>query len=360
MTNLGILTMTPSESHLYFNEMAKKAHKYNIVLYLFSPLSIDPSTLMIKGYQFDSLENKWKEKNFPIPNYLYDRCFYGEDRKSTEAQAVVSWLKSQPNINFLGYGLPNKWKLYEELKKEPSISPYLPLTKKVANAEQVLAELNMHKEIILKPINGAHGFAVYSFKKIGKSINVRTTKKNRVIEKLFESNDSFDTWLETLLTKQIFIMQPRINNLNKMKEPFDLRILIQKDEEGKWKEIGRAIRCGKQNGILTNLSAGANILPFHKWKEMNSKLNHSYIEQELNDILKHLPAKLEEKFHPLFELGIDIIIANDQSLWILDMNSKPGRKIIQLTEPNTLDTLYSAPLAYCSFLHSQINHAISN
>ncbi len=42
------------------------------------------------------------------------------------------------------------------------------------------------------------------------------------------------------------------------------------------------------------------------------------------------------------------------------MNSKPGRKIIQLTEPNTLDTLYSAPLAYCSFLHSQINHAISN
>ncbi|MGE8205110.1 YheC/YheD family protein [Heyndrickxia sp. NPDC080065] len=360
MIRLGILTMMPLESHSYFDEMAKRTKEYNIILYLFSPLSVEPSTQMIEGYRYENSNNSWKSERFAIPEYLYDRCFYGEDRKSAEAQSVVSWLKSKKNIHFLGYGLPNKWRLYETLIKEPAISPYLPSTNKAANAEKILAELHKHNEIILKPINGAHGFAVYSLKKMDKKIKIRTTKQGTIIEKIFDDTKSVSHWLENLLTRQIFLIQPRLNNLNSKKEPFDLRIFLQKDKQGIWKEKGRAIRCGKKHGLLTNISAGANVISYSKWRESTPYFNHDYINQELDDILRILPEILEEKFHPLFELGIDIIIASDQSLWILDMNSKPGRKIINLTEPQQLDTLYSAPLVYCSYLAAQSKDAVSN
>lgn len=360
MTKLGILTMMPFDHPSYFDEIARHVQEYQIILYLFSPLSIKPATEMIDGYRYDSITNSWIHEEFPIPEYLYDRCFYGEDRKSAEARSVVSWLKSNKNIQFLGYGLPNKWRLYETLKNEPSLSPYLPSTKKAANPDKIFDELKKHHEIILKPIDGAHGYAVYALKQIGKSIQVQTTKNGTLIKKQFDDKKSISRWLENLLTKHIFLIQPRLNNFNAKNEPFDLRIFMQKNELGEWKEVARGVRCGTKNGLLTNISAGANVITFPQWQESTPQLNHAYINQELNDILKILPAKLEEKIHPLFELGIDIIIANDQSVWILDLNSKPGRKIVSLTNPAKLESLYSAPLSYCSFLASQTKDVISN
>lgn len=115
MTRLGILTMIPFESNSYFDEMAKRAKEYQIVLFLFSPLSIKPATEMVEGLRYDTVSDKWEVDQFTIPEYLYDRCFYGEDRKSAEARSIVSWLKSNKNIQFLGYGLPNKWRLYLSL-----------------------------------------------------------------------------------------------------------------------------------------------------------------------------------------------------------------------------------------------------
>ncbi|MBL5767582.1 YheC/YheD family protein [Heyndrickxia sporothermodurans] len=360
MTRLGILTMIPFESNSYFDEMAKRAKEYQIVLFLFSPLSIKPATEMVEGLRYDTVSDKWEVDQFTIPEYLYDRCFYGEDRKSAEARSIVSWLKSNKNIQFLGYGLPNKWRLYETLKDVPAISPYLPKTKKASSPEKILEELKKHDEIIIKPIDGAHGFAVYSIQEINKKIKIRTTKQGNVIEKLFDNVSSVTSWLENLLSKQIFLIQPRLNNFNSMNEPYDLRVFLQKNEEGKWEEKAKAIRAGKKHGLLTNISAGAKVYSFQNLKDITPHLNHNYIQQELNDILKTLPEILEDKFHPLFELGIDIIIAKDQSLWILDMNSKTGRKIVKMTEPDKLESLYSAPLAYCSYLASQNKNVLSN
>jgi hypothetical protein len=144
-----------------------------------------------------------------------------------------------------------------------------------------------------------------------------------------------------------------LDNRNQYNEPFDLRVFIQKDTQGNWREIGRGVRNGKKYGLLTNISAGASVQTYHSWLPTVPSFDHRYLSNELESLLSILPIELEKTFHPLFELGIDIIIAKDQSLWVLDMNSKPGRKIISLNHPNELELLYRAPLAYCQFLASQ-------
>jgi hypothetical protein len=350
---MGILTLTPEENQSYFQEIGKRADEFDIVLYLFSPLNIKPESSLIFGYRFDSGSLTWTKEEFSIPHYLYDRCFYGEDRESKEAKTIVSWLKARKDITFLGYGLPNKWTLYEGLKNHPLISPYLPMTKKASTAEKVINELSKYEEIILKPIDGAHGYAVYSIRYDGKTMVVKTTKKGKIVEKRFESIEQITSWLEILLIKHIFLIQPRLDNRNRNNEPFDLRVFIQKDTQGNWKEIGRGVRNGKKYGLLTNISAGASVQTYQTWLPTVPSFDHRYLSNELESLLSILPIELEKNFHPLFELGIDIIIAKDQSLWILDMNSKPGRKIISLNHPNKLESLYRAPLAYCQFLANQ-------
>jgi hypothetical protein len=354
MITLGILTLTPHDNRSYFDEIAKRANQYQIELFLFSPVSIEPTSQLVSGLYYDTKNQSWIQKKFPIPNYLYDRCFYGEDRHSNEAQAIVSWLKLRKDITFLGYGLPNKWKLYETLTKCTSIAPYLPITKKASSPEKVIAELKRFRDIILKPINGAHGFAVYSMQLHGKIIKVQTTKKEKIVEKEFTNQEQAKVWLEKLLTKQIFLVQPRINNRNKEGAPFDLRLLLQKDANGKWQERGRAIRTGSKNGLLTNISAGAKVDSYEEWSSTAIHFNQQYLKNEINELISILPNQLETMFHPLFELGIDVIIAEDQSIWILDINSKPGRKIVSITNPEQLEQLHEAPLAYCQHIATNI------
>jgi hypothetical protein len=43
-------------------------------------------------------------------------------------------------------------------------------------------------------------------------------------------------------------------------------------------------------------------------------------------------------------------LENNGSIWILDINSKPGRKTILNSQPEKKEELYTAPLHYAKFL----------
>lgn len=344
------MSLTLDIENNYFLEIAKQSLPYNMELYLFSPQGISPMNEIVDGFYFNKKNLEWEKEAFDIPAFIYDRTYYQSDLQSRQGKAVVQWLKNQKSIRFLGYGLPNKWTLYEKLSNSP-LSSYLPKTYLVSDQNQLLNLVLKHKDIIIKPVDGAQGFAVYHLILENKEIRVRTTKKQSVIEQTF-AFESFLKWINRLLNKHSFIAQKRIQNVTVQDEPFDIRVLLNKDSNGEWREFQRAIRKGESNGILTNVSRGASYFSHDDWKKNHPTYNWTYIEQELEEILEALPLLLEETFSPLFEIGVDIIIADDSSLWILDINSKPGHKIIQALGSEKLTSLYQAPLDYCEYLSS--------
>lgn len=88
------------------------------------------------------------------------------------------------------------------------------------------------------------------------------------------------------------------------------------------------------------------MIDFETWSSTLTSDMKEFILNELDYIEKKLPKLLEKEFMPLFELGIDIGVASNGSIWILDVNSKPGRKVILETAPDLKETLYLAPLTY--------------
>ncbi|MCA1056495.1 YheC/YheD family protein [Rossellomorea aquimaris] len=350
--SLGIMTLNPDPSHPYFNEIGRHSVPRKVELSLFSPLSISPDHETVEGFVYNKSACTWKPEVFDIPEFIYDRTYYDKSIQSRQAKLVVQWMKNLPHIRFLGYGLPNKWRLYEKLKESP-LAPYIPETFLVENNVHLLNLLSSHKDIIMKPVDGAHGFAVYHITCFDGKVTVRTTKKRRISSQGFESSATFLRWADRLLGRHTFIVQERISNRTERETPFDLRVLMNKDQYGEWREFQRAIREGTEGGILTNISRGGSYFPQDEWKKGQSNTDWDGIEAELNDILEQLPYLLEASFSPLFELGIDILIASDHSLWILDINSKPGHKIVEALAHEKLGTLYQTPLEYCEYLSSE-------
>ncbi|WP_179885007.1 YheC/YheD family protein [Bacillus sp. AFS015802] len=350
--SLGIMTLTPQVTNGYFLEIAKQSVSYPIDLYLFSPRGISPLSETVEGFHYNRVTGEWEKEAFDIPEYIYDRTYYQKDLHSRQARAVVQWLKNQKHIRFLGYGLPDKWHLYEKLR-HTSLAPYIPETHLVKSGNHLLNLLTEHTDIIIKPVDGAHGFAVYHLTLLPHGILVRTTKKQGVIEQSFPGEDVFLKWSERILRQHTFICQKRLLNLTKGDAPFDLRVLLNKDGSGEWREFQRATRVGEEKGILTNISRGATYHSYSDWKRTGNSISWDFIEEELTTILEEIPILLEEHFSPLFEIGVDLIISQDHSLWILDMNSKPGHKVVETLHPEKLSPLYKAPLDYCDFLFSQ-------
>ncbi|WP_110113829.1 YheC/YheD family protein [Bacillus sp. CGMCC 1.16541] len=350
MLSLGFLTLHPQQDIEFSTSLAKRAHQQGIDVYRFTPTSINPVDEQVMGVCYDAKQDKWVETTFSIPSFIYDRCYYRRDTLSKKARPIVQWLKSKKDVTFLGYGLPSKWEVYTKLKQHPDLAPYLPFTTQVQSAVEIIDLLNEHSRLLVKPINGSQGRNIFVVLKDRKGVQVKFHSTTGIEIIRFQQIEDFTTWASRKLLKHQYVAQPYLQIGRFQNAPFDIRILFQKDENGQWKEMGRGIRKGKEDSIVTNISHGAEVSSFSTWLNRLHPVQRDFVSAEINSICAQLPEALEQSFPRLCELGIDLCVCNDFSVWILDLNSKPGRKTIIQMNPENETVLYDHLLSYCRHL----------
>lgn len=344
------MTIRRNQELSYFTEIASLAPT-SIQVVRFTPLDIDPLTELVNGLSYNHSERKWEGKSFPLPDYIYDRCFYNDPFLSKKAEPIVNWLKQRPGTTFLGYGLPNKLEVYESLKTEEAIAPYLPNTSIMSTYPKLIRLLKKEKSIILKPIKGSGGNGIVHIQLLKNGVTIHSQHKGEKIYKTFTTQSDFRTYIEQLLSETDFVSQTYLH-LQKSNRPFDVRILLQKNKDGKWKEQGRGVRVGTEYGLVSNLQNGGNVISFEKLQNDWSSIEKQLILEEIDTIITHVPRLLEEKFGRLFELGVDIGISNIGAVWLLDLNSKPGRKVITTTTSSENKDLYKSIFEYMNYLEA--------
>ncbi|MFJ7752415.1 YheC/YheD family protein [Peribacillus muralis] len=352
---IGLMATSDSQENHYFTEIAKTAKSFNMNVCKFTPENIDCDVKKVRGERFDAEKEMWIAASADIPDFIYDRCFHGLSRQPSETRNKINWLKE--HSNFLGIGLPGKWDVYQILKKHPLLQAFFPETVQVSTSEDIIGHLERLDKIIIKPEFGAGGTGIYLLSKNDDGTLVSMTKKGTKYERQFTSKSQLNKWLQHLLNRFKYLCQPYLELCNQENEPFDLRILLQKNEKNQWVERGRGIRTGQKDGITSNLATGGEAMTLDSFIKENPEIISVAVEQKIQHILRTLPAKTEGVFERLFELGIDLGIDNKGQVWIMDINSKPGRKIIQALQPETMNAIHRAPLRYSQYLADHLQKA---
>ncbi|RFU60467.1 YheC/YheD family endospore coat-associated protein [Peribacillus glennii] len=349
---LGILA-TPKQSNppfsreAFYRFLSKEGMKTGLPVYVFLPEGVDIQKKTVTGYRYLPQQGSWELKKFPLPSIVYD-CLWGRRKYRTQ----LKWLKAQANVTFLNHFLRNKITTYKSLVQDEVLASFLPPTKQVTSMNVIKEMLQVHGEVVIKPIQSTSG------KGVMKITSNQTTHqaegrdlKNNIFRKRFENKEALLKWIGNL-PRVKRLVQPYLDLSSPEGSPFDIRVLVQKDSKGEWVETGRALRSGTTSGLTSNLCGGGRattVAPF--LESMFNEEQRMEIERQISAIGEKLPSYIESKHGRMVELGLDIGVDRKGKVWIIEVNSRPGRNSFKRIENGTkYKTALSSPIKYAHYL----------
>lgn len=177
----------------------------------------------------------------------------------------------------------------------------------------------------MKPISGNHGKEIVFVEKDNDSFIVKDNNQTSTYERL-----EFLNYISELQKNSKMLIQKYIPCKTNSGEPFDIRLHLQKDKEGKWKNTLIYPKMGLKNKIATNLGQGGQV------SILKVFLQHQYGDEYFN-VMKYLEVfaiQFAKHFDMLYkhqfdELGIDIGLDENKKLWIYEVNWRPGHMFIE-------------------------------
>ncbi|WP_077601535.1 YheC/YheD family protein [Oceanobacillus sojae] len=296
----------------YVKLLAKAAKYYNIEVIYSHPKNVDITKEIINGYTLH--HNKWREIEIPVPAYI-DLNSYCYKYKN-----VAAFLKKKSTLlNTKGFG--TKLKLYNTLIEDGTFAKYIPDTIQISDFDSLIQFIQKHHQAILKPRVGHKGIGVYLINKIdvdSYQLFVNNSEKTLSAEEL-------KAYIEDLISDKVYLAQQYIQSITTEGSPFDCRIRLEKNEEGKWGVAIYLIRIGSNNKVVSNVSQGGGVqklLPFIKFHYPE---DWKHIKAEFDYVAEYLPPKLETLYQKqTSSLGIDIGINTDGRIYIFEVNAAPG------------------------------------
>ena len=333
----------------------------NFICYLFSLDSIDWTYKKIKGLTFDLDSNQWSYRWLPLPDVIYDRgSGFAESEKERVTKIRAKFrddlkIKTINSRDYIG-----KWNTYNYLLSHDFVAKYLPVTIRYQNFNDVLIMLRSYKFIFIKSFYGKRGQEVMSIEKAGSNNSYKVaTFSNGLREIEISNTQELKKTVEEFMdnnTGGSFLVQQGVRLLNYKNRPFDIRILLIKDSQGKWQAINSYARiAAKEYQIITNYSVGSecnfysNIYP-ELLKQSNVNIP---TPKEISNTTVKIAYHIEKEFGSFGELGLDIAVDINGKLWFLEVNTKPDKDLVEGLDDNrqVIHPQFQAIFDYARFLY---------
>lgn len=322
----------------------------------FTAEGVSPENHSIRGYAYR--DGVWASGRFPLPDIVYNRCFHVHESQHVGHKLKDMAKQKSRKLLYWSRNLPGKWQVYRALHAVDEVRPFVPPTAPYRDTAQLAEWLRRHSRLFMKPQAGTHGKGtLYLHLTEGeRRLLVRgRDSRNRPFRRLFSELDAGLTWINGIAHKRAYIVQPYLKLTSQSGRPFDVRALLQKDGHGLWCLTGFAVREGRKGTLTSNLHGGGKAHPAEPYlREQFGVDGTRLIMEQMLKLSLTITGALEERYGRLGELGIDYGIDRDGNIWLLEVNSRPGRaSFFQIRQPECAFRSINRPLEYARYLMTQ-------
>lgn len=285
-------------------------------LFYFTPKGVNLTKRQIKGLYYH--HGEWLAKTYPFPDVIINAVNFQLPWQKTIENAL------RKEIPFTSYPVGSKLDVYQKLAKSPVLKQHLIPYQVLKKKSDLIQFLDKHPEIVVKPIRGHHGENVMRITKDGNKYQLTKKRETETltIDELFN---------EIYNPNPLQVMQKYIPSRLKTGEPFDFRIHLQKNRTGKWVISYIVPRIGNKDAVITNLSQGSQMIKYDVFMDIYFDKKSKELQAKINDFATHFGEHFDALYPYEFdELGVDVGMDENHSLWIYEVNWRPGHVFIEV------------------------------
>lgn len=312
-------------NHQNFADLIQMGKRLGITVYVLTPKGIREGKAFVNGYLLQTCRPtpKFHQTILPFPNVVYNRIPYRKEERSNAVINAIQYLK-QKRVPVFNPCFFNKWSLYEDLNTTVC-QAHLPATSKLSNYASFRQMKTKHTALILKPVEGKAGIGMMKIEGNGPYTLIYQTKKQN-FHLSFPSISEVYKKVIHLSYKRPYLIQQAIPLATYQGMPFDVRMLVQKDETADWKISGIGVRIAGKKAISTHVPMGGRIEDFNRVLSTAFPQQKEKLQQRLVQLGLTCAKAIEEKTGKMLgEMSMDIGIDRQGKLWFFEANAKPQK-----------------------------------
>lgn len=337
-----------------FNCYAEAGNKIGGLIYIFSLNKIDLENKRILGYvplMNKSMIMKWQEQWVPIPDVIHNRIKISSS--SSRYKKIDEMSKLLPAISVINRTTKvYKWRIQKILERDGKVKKYLPKTLLFKGINTLTEMMQKFPFIYLKPVGRSFGLGIIKITKIGSD---EYTAKYRSRGKLYSLSGNLTEILpklSTLMGKRTYIVQEGIPLATYNGNIFDLRVSVQKDENGTWSFSRWKVRVAAPNSIVTNISSGGTGAHMNQIMDSVFKENAPKILNDIKTACLSICRSIENKISGIGDIGLDIGITEDGKIYFIEANFRELRLNSGSAEDlKNWESTFKKPIYYLNYLY---------
>lgn len=300
---------------------------------------------------WDDGRQRWVEARRPLPDLVWDRL------KGARGEQAVHQLRAL-GVPLLNTAVLNKWEAIQLLSRDPWLRTLMPHTRLLGRPGDVVEMLQRHGRAYLKPVVGSMGRGILRVLRAGNHLLGQSVPPGNgaVRSRLLAETDLAD-WLAHCTGGRQYLVQQGLHLEVFSGRTTDIRVLMQKDGDGRWQLTGMGARVGAPGRFTSNLHTGGQGIPVPRLLQAllpGDLPRQGAVSAEITAICLHVCYLLEASLGPLGELGIDLGLEPDGRLWYIEHNYYPGRTIFRhLGQPEIWALAHRRPLEYARWAVAQ-------
>jgi len=300
----------------------------------------------VKAFVYLPQKNRWIKQIMPFPDVVYNRLPYRKNEEDESVINTMSFLK-QENVPFFNPFFFDKWSLFkwmEESKEFKKITPRTMMLTKV----NLINMIRTNSFLYLKPIQGKAGLGFFKIITESKACTLIYQSEKGISRKEFYSFSKLWNHLANRIKNRKYIIQSGIDLNTYNGTPYDIRILVQKNDKGEWKTSGIGIRIAGRTSITTHVPRGGYIESVDKvFKSSFGLRNFEMWKRYLSELAIRIAKYIEKRSgYSLGEMSLDLGIDKNHNIWFFEANSKP----MEFDEPNIRSTSLIRLIQYFRYL----------
>lgn len=334
---LGIMVSRHHSGNQVQRKMILAGHRLGVLVFIFTPDMVDLGRQRIRGYTLlgQRGRRRWSVVEFPLPDVIYNRILSRTLEAKPKIIRMKEGLRRVFGLSLFNPGFFNKWRLFRALGRVKGSREWLPQTELYRGAPELVRFLRRQRSAFFKPVNGRAGSGIFQVWHEEGQWACAFRRNGRTLEERYQKLSALAPKVRELVGNRPYIIQKWVKLTKFRGRKFDVRTLVQKDRQGRWRVTGMGARVAPHGGITTHVPQGGMIVSVNRalTQGLGSKNRMRELKPRLRALACAIAEAVESSQRKFFgEMSMDLGVEPSGRVWFFEANAKPMKfdeKLIQ-------------------------------